>query len=264
MVQIADRSSSRSSVPPRRGLAASSPYHHSRYRYPRWQYATAPRRPPVKEYVSFAGTHSRFPTAGKICRPVHLSPGSPVPRGLRAVGWSPRQSPSPRARLIRRCSSARTGGQEACRLRSSCGTSCRSRAEATGPSSATRSTRCFAAARPRTPTRFRSSNGRGACSWVCTRPGAASRAHARTAPCCADRPCRRELRVRRFPPELPRPVQTPRRCSRGRHLKGPSGDLKGPSGGSRGQVRFRAGALALGSGPAAGRPWRLAGARALG
>ena len=55
-------------------------------------------------------------TTGKICRAVHLGPGFP-PRGLCAVGWNPRRSPSPRARPIRRCSRARTGGRAACRPR---------------------------------------------------------------------------------------------------------------------------------------------------
>ena len=75
-----------------------------------------------------------------------------------------------------------TDGRRAGRA-ASCATSCRSRRAATGRSSATRSTRCSAAARPRTRTRFRSSDGHGAGCWVCTRPGAAGRAHARTARC---------------------------------------------------------------------------------
>ena len=100
------------------------------------------------------------------------------------VHLSSSRSPSPRVRPTRRCSRVRADGREACRPSASCVTSCRSRREATGPSSATRSKRCSAAAHPRTRTRFRSSDVHAAACWVCTRPGAAGRAHARTARCC--------------------------------------------------------------------------------
>jgi len=72
-----------------------------------------------------------------------------------------------------------------------------------------------------------------------------------------NRAARRQLRVRRFPPELARAVQAPGRCRRARRVKAASRRCR-----ARGD--FRAGAMALGPGPSADRPWRLAGAHSLG
>ena len=73
----------------------------------------------------------------------------------------------------------------------------------------------------------------------------------------SDRAARWQLRVRRFPPELARAVQAPRRRPRGR-------GLEAASRGCRARGGLGAGTVALGSGPPADRPWRLAGARSLG
>jgi hypothetical protein len=83
------------------------------------------------------------------------------------------------------------------------------------------------------------------------------RAHGRTAHCSPERPARRELRVRRFSPELARAVQAPDRRPRGRGLEAAARRC-------RARVGFRVRAPALGSRPSIDWPRRLAGADSVG
>ena len=106
------------------------------------------------------------------------------PRGADCARWGgTRGDRHHRERDLSDAARARASADRRRSARAHRAPTCRSRTEATGRSSATRSTRCFAAARLLAPTRFRSSNGQRAGCWVCTRPGAVDRPHTRTARC---------------------------------------------------------------------------------
>ena len=156
-------------VPPRLLVVCSMLRRHattSRCWYPQSNDVRFRSRASVKEYVT-RGHHS--PQRGDMRTRLSQSEAIAIP--------------IPRARLIRRCSSARTGRPAACRPRASSATSFRPPREVTGRSSARRSMQCFVAARPLTRTRFGSSDGHVAGRSVCTRRAGVARARPRIARC---------------------------------------------------------------------------------